>query len=51
MDGEDVLKFSLKHIQKVQTLPAKTSAKLSREGEGNFDSELLFQRSVFGKCL
>ena len=51
MNGEDVLKFSLKHIQKVQTLPAKTSAKLSREGEGNFDSELLFQRTVFGKCL
>lgn len=40
MDGKDVLKFSLKHIQKVKTL-----------GEGNFDSELLFQRSVFGKCL
>ena len=50
MEEKDVFKYSLKRSEKV-TLPTKTSVKLSRKSEASFVSDLLFQRSVFGKWL
>ena len=51
MEGKYVFKYSLKRSKKVETLPTKTSVKLSSIGEATFVSDLLFQRSVFGKWL
>ena len=51
MEGKDVFKYSLKRSEKAKTLPTKTSIKLSSKGEATFVSNLLFQRSVFGKWL
>ena len=47
MEGKDVCKCSLKHSEKVKTLPTKTSAKLSSKGEASFVSDLLLQRLIF----
>ena len=40
-------KYSLKHSEKVKTLPTKALVKLSTKGEANFVSDLLLQRFIF----
>ena len=51
MEGKDVLRYSLKRSRKVKILPMKTSVELSSKGEATFVSDLIFQRSAFGKWL
>ena len=51
MEGKDVFKYSLTRSKMVETLPTKTSVKLSSKGEAKFVSDPLFQRSVFSKWL
>ena len=51
MERKDVFKCNLKNSEKFGTLPTKTSVKLSNNGEAIIVSDLLFQKSVFGKWL
>ena len=46
MTGKDDSKYTLKRSEKVKTLPAKASIKLSGKGEAIFFSDLLCQSSV-----
>ena len=42
---------SFKQSEMVKTLPTKISDKLSSKSEATFVSDVLFQRSIFGKWL
>ena len=51
MERKDVCKYSLKRIEKVKTLPTKTSVKLSSKCEATFISDLLFHRLMFWQLV